>query len=519
MAVDTVLAALSDRLPDYEKIRDVLKGSRTIKMKRETYLPSPDPLDVSNAGKLRYDAYLQRAAFYPATSRTLRGLVGMVFDKDPAVEAPDLLAPVLADASGSGSSLDQQAMATLSDVVGLGRAGLLADYPRTLGPTTVADAKAGNIRPTINFYRAEQIINWRTETIGARVMLSLIVLKETYVKADDGFTQETATRYRVLRLVNGRYEMALWTLDDTVNPPPVVPTDGKGVPLPEIPFCFVGALDNEPGIDDPPLLDLVEVNLHHFMNSADYEESVFLVGQPTPVFAGLTSQWVKEVFREETEDGHGNKAVVNKVRLGSRAAVPLPEGGSAMLLQAAPNTMAFEAMGHKEAQMIALGAKLIENTGTVQTATEASLDSVLDNSVLATAARNVSKAYRQALRFAWLFMTGAWVEDTEIIDYELSTDFAGKLMTAQDRAAIVKAWQDKAISYTEMRWGLKRAGTAYLDDEDAKAEIEADIETSLALEVTAAGALAEATGALDQQDEPVPPEKGAKGKKPPVKAK
>lgn len=487
MAVDTVLSSLSDMLPDYELIRDCVAGQRAIKKKSTKYLPDPDETEPDEAERVaRYKSYLMRSVFYGVTGRTLRGLVGLVMDKDPAIELPDLLAPVKEDATGSGTSLDQQAQATLSDVVALGRAGLLTDYPRTAAPTTRADALAGNIRPTIIRYKPEQVINWRTRTVGAKVLLALVVIREAYVIEDDGFAETPGTQYRVLRLSpEGIYTVEIHR--DIEGPglalfETYVPSDGKGLPLREIPFTFVGAEDNDPDVDRPPLLDIAELNVAHYRNSADYEESAFVVGQPTPVLAGLTKQWVDEALK-------------GRVRFGSRAAIPLPVGGSAELLQAEPNTIAFEAMTHKEQQMIALGAKLIENTGTQQTATEATIDSVMDNSVLGTCARNVSMAYRKALNWAWLYMTGEVVDDPEVIDYELSTDFAARNLTAQDRQQIVQAWVQNAITWEEMRWNLKRTGIAYEDDEVAKEQIDQQREQNAEFEATAAGALADATGA------------------------
>lgn len=486
MAVDTVLSALSDVLPDYELIRDCVAGQRQIKKKTIKYLPDPDETEPDQTEReARYKAYLMRSVFYGVTGRTLRGLVGLVFETDPAVEIPDLLLPVKEDATGSGTSLDQQAQASLSDVVSLGRAGILTDYPNTAAPTTRAQALAGNIRPTLIRYQPEQIINWRTRTVGAKVLLSLVVLRESYVVEDDGFAETPGTQYRVLRLTpEGNYvveihrdkESAGLAVFETYEP-----KDGKGLPFKEIPFSFMGAEDNDPSVDRPPLLDIAELNVAHYRNSADYEESAFIVGQPTPVLAGLTKQWVDDALK-------------GRVRFGSRAAIPLPVGGSAELLQAEPNSIAFEAMGHKEKQMIALGAKLIENTGTQQTATEASIDAVMDNSVLGTCARNVSMAYRKALNWAWQFMTGEVVDDPEVIDYALNTDFVARTLTAQDRQQIVQAWIQNAITWEEMRWNLKRTGMAYEDDEVAKEAIASAKEESIAMEATAAAALADATG-------------------------
>jgi hypothetical protein len=490
MAVDTVLMALSDVLPDYELIRDCIQGQRQIKKQGTKYLPDPDEAEPDATERAaRYKAYLSRSVFYGVTGRTLRGLVGLVFDKDPAIEIPDLLKPVKEDATGSGTSLDQQAQAALADVVGLGRAGVLTDYPNTAAPTTRADALAGNIRPTVIRYKPEQIINWRTRTVGAKVLLSLVVIRESYVVEDDGFAEKPGTQYRVLRLTpEGIYTVEIHR--DTpgqgvITYEAFTPQDGKGQPLREIPFSFIGAEDNDPAVDRPPLLDIAELNIAHYRNSADYEESCFMVGQPTPVLSGLTKQWVDEALK-------------GRVRFGSRAAIPLPVGGKAELLQAEANTMPMEGMKHKEDQMIALGAKLLENSGTQQTATEATQDNVMDNSVLGTCARNVSMAYRKALNWAWLYMTGEVVDDPEVIDYELNTDFAARTLTAQDRQQIVQMWIQNAITWEEMRWNLKRTGSAYEDDEVAKEAIASAKEESIAMEATAAAALADAAGGPPQ---------------------
>lgn len=523
MAVDTVLSALSDVLPDYELIRDCVAGQRQIKKKGDKYLPHPDEGEPDPVAKAdRFNAYLARAVFYGVTGRTLRGLVGLVFKTDPAVEVPDLLKPVLADATGSGTSLNQQAASTLGDVVGLGRAGILADYPKTEGPTTRADQLAGNIRPTIIRYEPEQIINWRSRAIGAKLYKTLVVLKESFIVEDDGFAETTGTQYRVLRLDKaGNYTVELHRDIDQKGMgvfDTFTPLDGKGLPFKEIPFEFVGAADNDPNIDPAPLLDIAELNKAHYRNSADYEESVFLVGQPTPVFAGLTKQWVDDVFTRDVDDGHGTVRKKTVVRLGSRAAVPLPAGGSAELLQAQPNSMAFEAMEHKEQQMVALGAKLIENSGTQQTATEAAIDSVMDNSILGTCARNTSMAYRKALNWAWQFMTGEIVDNPDVIDFELNTDFDAQGLTAADRSEIIREWQGKAITWGEMRWNLKRSGVAYEDDETAKEEIQADQEVSIEMEAAAANALGQATGQVDENGKPIarptPPKPASKVKPP-----
>lgn len=460
--VDYVREEVLLELGKWEKIDDCLAGEVAVKGKTTKYLPKPNPEDDSEENRLRYDSYRERAVFYNVTRRTLDGLVGQVFMRDPVVEIPEPLKILLLDVDGGGVSLDQQAKKCLRYVMGPGRAGLLSDYPIVEGDTTKLDQERGFIRPTITLYRANQIINWRTITVGARKLLSLIVLREAYSLKDDGFCAEMAPQWRVLKLVKNPegaliYTVEIWREKNAEPFQVFVPADASGTPFDEIPFTFVGSMNNDAEVDESPLFDLASLNIGHYRNSADYEESCYICGQPTPYFAGLTKQWVDEVFK-------------GKVMLGSRAAVPLPQGGTAGLLQVDTNTMPFEAMEHKERQMVALGAKLVDQKSVQRTLGEAQMETSAETSILATAAKNVAAAYTVGIKFCARF-TGA---PEEKILYELNTDFPAARMTPDERAQLISEWQTGGISYTEMRRHLRKAGVATQKDEIARAEAEKD---------------------------------------------
>src|SRR5690606_25812063 len=207
----------------------------------------------------------------------------------------------------------------------------------------------------------------------------------------------------------------------------------------------------------PPLYDLAVLNIAHYRNSADYEESCFMAGQPTPFLAGLTKDWVEDVLK-------------GGIYLGSRKAISLPQGGTAGLLQAQPNSLPFEAMQHKERQMVALGAKLVEQRQVQRTLGEARLEEASEVSILVSCTNNVAEAYRKCLAWAGMF---AGVTDG--IEFELNTDFEIGRMTAQERAQLLAEWQGGGITFEEYRYNLKRANIAYLDDEEAKAAIQNDL--------------------------------------------
>lgn len=449
----------------WDLIKDCLTGQKAIKDAREKYLPKPNPADLSDENKKRYDQYVERAVFYNVTQRTHAGLVGQVFEQDPIMKLPALMEPLQVDADGAGVALDQQAKKALGEVLGYGRCALLVDYPNTAEPASRADLVAGNIRPTIILYDPWDVINWRTKTVGARKLLSLVVIAEQYIVEDDGFEAKADRQWRVLRLEEetGFYRVEIWREEHGVHQEYeyYYPRGADGNNLSEIPFTFVGALNNDPNVDLPPLYDLATLNIAHYRNSADYEEACYISGQPTPVLSGLTKDWVEDVLK-------------GQVHLGSRAAIPLPQGGTASLLQAAPNSLPFEAMEHKERQMVALGAKLVENKKVQRTATEAKQEEASEASVLTTCAKNVATAYQYALRWCGVFL-GA----TQESEFDLNTDFEIGKMNAQERAQLVSEWQSGAITFEEMRHNLKRAGVAYLDDEEAKQALEEEMASGM----------------------------------------
>ncbi len=444
----------------WSTVADCLSGQERVKAMGTVYLPMPNADDKSAENVARWDAYLLRAVFYNVTRRTLEGLVGQVFSRDPINNIPDSMAAMIVDVDGTGVSLDQQAKKGLALNIAYGGFGLLVDYPITSAPTSLADQKAGFIHPTIHQYHRQSITNWRHEMRGAKQVYSLIVIKETATVADDGFEITSGERWRVLQLVDGKYTVTKWREGGEDEPNYVVtdgprtPLDAAGQPFTEIPFHFCGVLNNDDKIDEPSLYDLAVLNIAHYRNSADYEDSCYMVGQPTPFFAGLTQQWVDKVFKNKI------------IQLGSRAAIPLPVGGTAGLLQVAPNSMPFEAMGHKEVQMMALGAKLIEPGGGQNTLGQAQLDESSESSMLSTAAKNVSMAYTMALNLA-AKMAGV----SDVISYSLNTDFPASRLTPNERTQLVMEWQSGAITETEMRAGLRKAGVATLDEAEYKAEL------------------------------------------------
>lgn len=465
--VDFVLPEVINAMPLWEAVRDCLDGQHAIKSRGVKYLPMPNATDRSNENMARYQAYQTRGVFMNFTQRTLSGMTGAVFGKDAVATLPDTLMPMYKDIDGGAVTMDQQAKQTLSDVISVGRCGLLTDYPTREGPASRADVISGKVRPTIQFYFAEQMINWRYEVKDSLRLLTLVVLSEDYIIEDDGFKASTEKQYRVLRLVNDVYTVTIYRKGPTglaQYGATLTPKQANGKPFNYIPFEFVGSANNDAGIDPSPLLDLSNLNIAHYRNSCDFEEMVFLLGQPTPVITGLDQTWVDEVLK-------------GRVVLGSNVALPLPANCDAFLLQIDESQLALSAMEHKERQAVALGARLVQSASVQRTAKEAGMEEASEQSLLLSAAKNVNSAYARALRSAALF-AGATITDD--IGYSLNTDFDILRLDSPGRAQLLAEWQRGALTFSEYRSILKRAGVATLTDEEAQEELDVEAETMAA---------------------------------------
>lgn len=491
--VDHVLPEVIEENKRWVRVRDCIAGQDAIKKRAPSYLPMIMPWDTTAENMTRNVAYTDRAVFYGVTKRTLKGMVGQVTAKPAVLTVPELLDFVQDDIDGGAVSIDQQAKKTLSDVLAVGRCGLLADYPNIEPGASVtrADLIERRIRPSVQFYFAEKIINWRVAMVKGQRKLTLVVLVEEYIKEDDGFKKEMASQWRVLRLVNEQYFVQVWRKNESgafVVVESYMPRDASGKAFDEILFIMVGSDNNDPGIDDAPLSDMAELNIAHYRNSADHEESAFMVGQPTPWASGLTKEWVEDVWK-------------NGVALGSRTAIPLPVDAAMGLLQAEENNLCFEAMKHKEEQMKALGAKLVEPKIGNRTLGEAQMDEASEASVLMTCATNVSTAYTKALRWCAKFVGIEIPDDSEEEEfgYQLNTDFEIARMTVEQRGQLLKEWQAGAISFTEYRSILRRANIATQTDEEAQAEVDAQTQKDMEDQASLMDADAQARGLQDTE--------------------
>ena len=426
----------------WTRCRDTISGTDAVKDKGTTYLPK---LEGQDSGE--YAAYKQRALFYGASRRTIAGLLGSVMRRRPEIDFSD--EDYLDSVTIDGDSFDVLAQYVLREQLSVGRIGVLVDAPAQ-----------GTDLPYMVTYPAESIRNWRTGMINGRRELVWVVLSEIYeerVNSDDKFTLEEKTQYRVLELVpQGTgliYQQRLYREttrgDGQTEWKPIgqeVLPGGKKIEYPfrpsrrgagfdYIPFVIINTTDLAPDVNEPPLLDLIDVNLSHYRTAADLEHGAHYTALPTA--------WVA---------GFDNKA---QLRIGSQTAWVSDNA------DAKAGFLEFEGQGldslrnlmdDKEQMMAVLGSRMLEDQ---KKAAEAEgtmkLRTAYESGSLVTIAKTAGEGLSRALNYVaqWAGLDGEAV-------VKFNTDFVAARMMPNELVALTQALQSGAITEEIYMYNLEQ---------------------------------------------------------------
>lgn len=438
----------------WRMVRDAAAGEHKVKAGRELYLPKIPGYTESD-----YDAYMSRAYFLGVTGRTRDALIGMVFRRPAQYDVPEALQFLLEDVDGAGQSIEQLAKESTLNLLETGRHILMVDHS---GDGTGLDAESERrlgLRPVIVPYKAEALINWRTQRTGGREQLVLAVLYEQVEDGINEFHRKLVDRYRVLRLRDGVYTQQIYgDLEKPIGDEIVIRQAG-GAPFDHIPIQIVGSRNNKAGVDDAPLYDLAVINLSQYRNIADAEDSAHHVGQPMlHVDIGDTPP---DVFASENPDG---------IAYGSRRGV-VTQGGRVEIVQprevSEPRSLKIE----KDGEMVKIGARLIQRGGQAETAEAARINASAEASTLDLLVGNLSEALEACLEDCARFL-GVNVESVE---YQLNRSYWESSLDPQTMMAMIQAGDAGIIARSDQRHMI-RQGRIELADGRTDDEIDAEIE-------------------------------------------
>lgn len=439
----------TEMLPIWTRCIDAANGQDAIHKGGPIYLPQ-----LTDESDQDYKDRLQRTPFYNASKRTIVGLRGMLFRKEPQVAVPDQIETMLNNITLDGTTFDVFCQETVEVLLTTNRCGVLVDYPNVNNANlTQADAAALQLRPLIKRYSCLSITNWKTINIENQLVLSMVVLKEQVALDDpeDEFETEPQIQYRVLDLIpvnNGyQYRVRIFIVENQGDKEVDILLEEsypicQGKPLDRIPFFFLSCDNMTPTVKLPPLLDLINMNLSHYTSTADYEHGCHFTGLPTPVVTGFNGQ-----------DNPNQKFYI-----GSKSAwlFPSPAAKASYLeftgqgLQELAKNIAA-----KESKMAILGARMLEpQSAGVESADTVAIRRVGEQSILSALGYNSSNTFTLIMQ-SFCSFAGAAITDVTVM---LNKDFYPVPLDALTLTALIAGYQNGGYSYKTLFNNLQESG-------------------------------------------------------------
>lgn len=426
--------------PHWETIRDCEIGEIEIKRKSEKYLPK-----LQSQDKSEYSTYLRRAVFFNMTSRTLNALYGTVFRRAPKVSGLNAKQREAAKSiTKDGTSLHLMAKTTVKEVLAVGRYGLLVDA----SPDGV-----GN--PYVACYTAENILDWEVEEINGKWQLSRVVLREIfYDRAEAWSPYQYKGRFRVLYLdeiAEGEYvyrqnvfvnDTGLFIPDIETTPFDQVTPEVRGEPLDYIPFTIIGPFTNHPDVEKPPMLDIVTLNISHYISYADLESARFLTGSPVYTVSLTNNEGAPEFY------------------VGPNTVWQLGPNESASILEFAGHGLRFieNALSDKEAQISAIGGRMMPGTarGAAESDNSLAMKERNEQTLLLNISDTVDEGVTKILRW-WADWNNARSTTIQGINFEVNRDFLMKDIGAREFRAIQQMYENGIIPVDVVYEYLRKA--------------------------------------------------------------
>ena len=434
-----------------QKIRDFVRlvygGTRTMRTSEDILPKHPGEDPAVDASEEGYKRRVLRTTAFNAFQRTVEGLVGMVFRKDPTLtDVPTQILADTEDIDQQGNDLAVFAKGIAVDAMIDGHVFVHVEAPdrKVLdekGVKNRRDVRTAGIRPYWLPITADRVINWRYHMEGGKPVTDLLVYTEAVDVPVGDFGQERIERFRVLR--PGAYEVWVkgqksWLIDEEgttgISYVPVVPIYAKKT----------GQFQSM-----PPLLDLAYEQVDHFQVRSDYRTSM--------TFSAIS---VLAIL--------GAKA--DNIKWGANFLLRLEEqGADAKLIESSGNGLGAmrQELKDVEERMAALGLEMLvrDKTGN-RTAREVSVKSAESTSALATFAAALEDGLTQCLA-----IHGDYRNVSEAGTVEVNRDFEAQALDPQTFQQLREAAATNQISLRTL-WERMVAGGILPDGFDADAEIE-----------------------------------------------
>lgn len=474
MAVDTKHPDYVTNTALWQRMRDCVAGHEAMQLRASDYIRKPE-----GAGPTQFAEYCRSAVFFEATGRTLEGLTGMAFARDPTITVPSGMQDFVDDCTQDGVPLQQFADSCYEQLLTVSRVGIMCDYPPP-DPNirNRRDEELANRRPFLRRYDAESILNWETTKVNGVYVLSQVRLWEIEYRDVAEFEREHRQIIRVLDLttIDGRtaYRQRVFAHKDWIKvdgsvaetvAPAATPARGRaakrvpaepeldvqnwsqdggdivpkidGKPLNFIPFWIVNPSDQTPGVRRPLLAGLANANVNHFNTTAQLENVMFWCGNPQPYATGV----------------EGTNMPTLEVGTSNLWTFPDAQTKVDFLTADADSIGALEKrLDRIEQQMALLGARMLSpDKRAAEAAETARIHRQGEMSVVTGTSNSLSRALTDIIKVAEMFQR---VSGETL--FKMDTSFFDELLTISDAKGLIYIWQQGFMAPSDVLYSMKK---------------------------------------------------------------
>lgn len=453
-------------VPYWEKVDAIVEGETAIKQEAKKFLPMfPDETDTD------YRFRLSLSKFTNIYRDVLEGLAHKPFEEEVTLikaegaEVPQEIKDFCEDVDGSGNSLTIFSSLSFFNAINNAVEWILIDYPSVNESVrTVADVKAMNIRPFWTHIVAKNVLEVRTEIIGAKEVISYFRFLEPAT------TLDSKDCVRVFERIG---DTVTWTLHEKVDKP-AKPEEafrqiGAGVlsiPLIPVVSFATGRRDGKSFKYYPPMRDAADLQVVLYQ-----DESALQFVKTMACYPMLAANGMKPKVNAA--------GVPEKISVGPmRVLYGVPDGngghGEWKFIEPQANSMEFlqKNIEKTKQDLRELGRQPL-------TALSSQLTTVT-TSIAAGKAKSAVTAWALALKDALenaLMITALWLKVSYEPQVNVFTGFDNVLDDGKDLEALDKARERGDLSQETFLFELKRRKvlSPEFDFEDEQARLLAEI--------------------------------------------
>ncbi len=250
--------------------RALYKGTQGMKDASTAFLPK-QALESATA----YNARLSISTLLNAFRKTAAYLAGQVFQSDIVFsdEVSDDFIDMLSTVDTSGNDINVFAKRLFQDGLAKGCSLIMVDAPKAAGgkQPTKAEAKARGIRPYLKQVCPESVIGGIEDENGRLIQVRI---QEKVSKADGEYGSKQVSRIRVLTIGG-------WEIHEEVEGGGYTQIEKGNFPLQVLNIVpFLPGEEYDQLFGETPLMDLAELNAHHWRSQSDQNNILHVARVP-----------------------------------------------------------------------------------------------------------------------------------------------------------------------------------------------------------------------------------------------